>query len=150
MISFRLFEAGDLKECTALFIKVFNGEPWNDQWRSNSAAQYLSEFTINPLFIGFVATNSHKIIGVCFGHTRSYWQGKEYEIDEMYIDGEMQGKGIGTRLIDFMKETLKGAGIINYVLMTGKDLPAESFYMKNGFYRNDSIVLMNYKGMGNS
>jgi aminoglycoside 6'-N-acetyltransferase I len=146
MIEFRQFKVSDTKECVDLFIRVFNANPWNDRWNMDSATEYLWEFIISPSFIGFIAVIIEKIVGVCFGHKRSYWQGKEFEIDEMYVDAEMQGKGIGTRLFEFMTENLKEQGIRNYVLMTGKDLPAESFYRKNGFYRNDYIVLLNYKG----
>ena len=146
MIEIREFLKEDMNECTNLFLKVFSGEPWNDKWESfDSAKKYLTEFIENPLFKGFIASENGRIIGVCFGHTRSYWQGKEFQIDEMYVDAELQGKGVGTKLICYVKDDLHKQGIKDFVLITGKDLPAEEFYIKNGFYRNESIILMNYK-----
>jgi aminoglycoside 6'-N-acetyltransferase I len=146
MIEIREFQKEDINQCSDLFLKVFTREPWNDQWESfESAQEYLTEFIVNPSFSGFIASENGRIIGVCFGHKRSYWQGREFEIDEMYVDTDAQGKGVGTKLICYAKGQLDKQGIKNFVLMTGKDLPAEKFYIKNGFYRNESMILMNCK-----
>ena len=63
----------------------------------------------------------------------------------MFVDTKAQGKGAGSKLIGYVKNVLYRQGIENFLLMTGKDLPAEKFYLKNGFYRNESKIVMNYK-----
>ena len=79
MLEVREFRKEDIDECTDLFLRVFNREPWNDEWESfDSAKEYLAEFIQNPSFQGFIASENGGIIGVCFGHQRSYWQGKEF------------------------------------------------------------------------
>ncbi len=151
MIELRKFQEPDFNDCAKLFLKVFSGEPWYDKWESiDTVKKYLGEFTVNPMFKGFVAIEKNRIVGVCFGHKRSYWRAPEFQIDEMYVDPVIQGEGVGTKLIGFVKDYLKNVGIDNFVLITGKDLPAENFYVKNGFYRNDSIILMNYEGKCNN
>ncbi len=81
MIEIREFLKEDMNVCTNLFLKVFSGEPWNDKWESfDSAKKYLTEFIENPLFKGFIASENGRTIGVCFGHTRSYWQGKNFKL----------------------------------------------------------------------
>lgn len=88
-------------------LKVYSREPWNDKWESfEQAREYILEFINNPVFTGFLACEDSKIIGVCLGHMRSWWGGKEYYMNEFFIDNEMQGKGIGTNFLEFIKKNL--------------------------------------------
>ena len=143
MIEYRDFETENLDECTRLFLKVYSREPWNDRWESFDQAQkYLFEFINNPVFKGFIVLENGKIIGVCFGHQRSWWEGKEYYLNEFYIDHEMQGKGIGTHFMGFIKKSLAKQGVKMIVLMTGKGFPADMFYKKNQFRESESHIFM--------
>lgn len=143
MAEYKQFEVANLDECTDLFLKVYAREPWNDRWESfQQARQYLLEFINNSAFTGFVVLDNTKIIGVCLGHLRSWWQGKEYYINEFFIDPEMQGKGIGTGFMTFIKENLKKQEIRTIVLITSKGYPAELFYKKNQFHESKSNIFM--------
>ncbi len=78
-----IMNKSELKECANLMVKVFSGEPWFDKWESiEHAANYLKEFMDNPVFIGFVIRKNDNIVEACFGHIRSWYEGKEYYIDE--------------------------------------------------------------------
>lgn len=146
MIEFKQFVSRNIDECTNLFLKVFSGEPWNDQWESfNQAREYLVEFLENPGFEGFIVSDNDRIVGACFGHKRSWWKGKEFYIDEIFIDNEMQGRGIGSGLLDFVKARLLKQEIQTLVLLTEKGLPAELFYKKNGFHSSETNIFMFYK-----
>ena len=143
MLCLRRFRDDDLDECTELFLKVFSSEPWNDKWESQDHVKiYLKEFINNPIFYGYVAQEDSTIIGACFSHSRTWWEGRELYIDEMFVNNERQGEGIGSRLIEYIKGDLKTEGFRAIVLLTDKDLPAEKFYVKNGFRRSDSNILM--------
>ncbi|OVE54047.1 GNAT family N-acetyltransferase, partial [Chryseobacterium mucoviscidosis] len=39
------FERNDLLRCTNTFTNVFNQEPWNDEWSTETAFQYLLDYT---------------------------------------------------------------------------------------------------------
>ncbi len=143
MIGYKTFEIANLGECTQLFINVYSREPWNDHWESfDQAGQYLLEFINNPAFQGFVVFDDTRIIGVCLGHQRSWWQGKEYYINEFFIDHEMQGKGIGTGFMEFVKKSLVEQGVKMIILMTHQGFPAEMFYKKNHFLESKSMIFM--------
>jgi aminoglycoside 6'-N-acetyltransferase I len=148
MTKYKRFEKSNLDECTHLFIKVYSRGPWNDHWESfEQAREYLLEFINNPVFTGFVAYDDVKIIGVCLGHQRSWWGGKEYYVNEFFIDPEIQGKGIGTSFMEFIKKSLAEQGIKTLVLITGKGFPAEMFYKKNQFRESESIIFMVCNGL---
>lgn len=145
MIQYRTFEITNLDECARLFINVYSREPWNDRWESlDQAKQYIFEFINNPVFRGFLVFDGIKMIGACLGHQRSWWQGKEYYINEFFIDPEMQGKGIGTGFMGFIKKSLVEQGVKMIVLMTHQGFPAEMFYKKNHFLESESMIFMVY------
>jgi len=141
----RLMDKTDLGACSELMLKVFSGEPWCDQWDSvQHVQQYLKEFMDNPVFLGFVIEQEGKVLGASFGHTRSWYSGKEYFIQEYYIDTDQQGGGLGSELMNGMKAYLSSVHIHCMVLLTEKELPAEDFYRKHGFeVKKDTIFMAN-------
>ncbi|MEC0305805.1 GNAT family N-acetyltransferase [Paenibacillus lautus] len=139
----RLMDKSDLEACSELMLKVFSGEPWYDQWDSvQHVQQYLAEFMDNPVFLGFVIEQDGKILGASFGHTKSWYSGKEYHIQEYYIDTGWQGSGLGSALMNGMKAYLSSVHIHCMVLLTEKDLPVENFYRKHGFEVKKDIIFM--------
>lgn len=139
----RLMDKSDLEPCSELMLKVFNGEPWFDQWDSVlHVQQYLAEFMDNPVFLGFVIEQEGKILGASFGHTKSWYSGKEYYIQEYFIDTDLQGSGLGSALMNGMKAYLSSVHVHCMVLLTEKDLPAEDFYRKHGFEVKKDIIFM--------
>jgi aminoglycoside 6'-N-acetyltransferase I len=48
--------------------------------------KYVKELIANPVFEGFVAYKSSDIIiAVFLGHKRSWWNGREFFIDELFV-----------------------------------------------------------------
>jgi aminoglycoside 6'-N-acetyltransferase I len=143
MINIQPFELKYLDECVSLFLNVYSPEPWSDKWPSiDNAKKYLYEFIIHPRFKGFIVFEYNKIIGVCLGHKRTWWEGEEYFIDEMFIDIQKQRKGIGSSLMNHLEYELGKDGINNIALFTKKNYPAEHFYLKCKLYVDDSIIYM--------
>ena len=139
----REFNLKDTDKCAELFKEVFSSYPWYDDWTSfDQAKNYLMELIQNPVFEGFVAYEGQNIVAVCLGHKRSWWMGKEFFIDEFYVRNESQGNGIGTKMMDYVKEILIEENYMRLTLLTNKEIPAEEFYIKNGFYNNQNRTVM--------
>lgn len=142
-LEFRRFLWKDLDECVQLFRSVFSVDPWYDEWVSlDQIRNYLEELIENPVFDGFVACEDSAIVVVCMGHRRSGWMGKEFFVDEFFVENNRQGEGIGTRTLDFVGKILFDEGYTRLTLITNKGIPAESFYLKNGFYNNEKRTIM--------
>lgn len=140
---FRRFNWEDLDECACLFKNVFSADPWYDEWVSmNQSRTYLKELIENPVFEGFLMCKDSKIVAVCLGHRRSWWRGKEFFVDEFFVETGRQGNGIGTKTVDFLVNTLQEDGYTRLTLLTNKNIPAETFYLKNGFYNNEKRTVM--------
>jgi aminoglycoside 6'-N-acetyltransferase I len=142
-LNIRKFTLEDLDKCVELFQKVFSDYPWYDDWVSlDQTRTYLNELIKNPAFEGFVAFEGNEIVGVCLGHHRSWWAGDEFFVDEFYVENERQGNGIGSKLLNFVTNILAEDGYTRLTLLTNKDIPAEAFYLKNGFYNNPKRTVM--------
>ncbi|HMK53245.1 MAG TPA: GNAT family N-acetyltransferase [Methanobacteriaceae archaeon] len=142
-IDIRRFTLEDLDECVDLFKKVFSADPWYDKWISKDQTRnYLNELIENPVFEGFVACEDSDIVAVCFGHRRSWWMGKSFFVDEFFVENKRQGNGIGTKLLDCVVNSLAEEKYTCLTLLTNKNIPAETFYLKNGFYNNLQRTVM--------
>lgn len=142
-ISMKKFTVKDTDKCSELFKEVFSAYPWYDSWVSfEQTKNYLMELIENPVFEGFVAYEGSNIVAVCFGHRRSWWTGREFFIDEFYVRNESQGNGIGTKMLNYVKENLIKENYVRLLLLTNKGIPAEEFYIKNGFYNNQNRTVM--------
>ncbi len=142
-IEMRKFTFNDMDGAVELYKEVFSAKPWNDGWISHDQVRYyLIELIENPVFEGFVAYENSCLIGVCFGHKRSWWTGKEFFIDELFIANEMQGYGIGTKLLQFVESDLIMLDCLRLTLLTNKDIAAEDFYLKKGFTTNQNRIIM--------
>jgi ribosomal protein S18 acetylase RimI-like enzyme len=139
----RKFTIGDIDKCVELFKEVFSAYPWYDNWVSfEQVRTYLMELIENPVFEGYVAYTGLDAAAVCFGHRRSWWMGNEFFIDEFYVKNESQRNGIGTQMLDYVKESLIEEDYRCLILLTNKGIPAEEFYIKNGFYNNQNRTVM--------
>ncbi|WKA51750.1 GNAT family N-acetyltransferase [Planococcus liqunii] len=135
-------EESDLSLCTDVFIEVFNGEPWNDEWESEKAGRYLLDFYRMPGFLGLLATEGEELIGFLFGVRRVWWSGDEFFIHEMCVKSSQQNKGIGKALMDRLLEELEARSITHLSLLTDRGIPAEAFYKKNGFTEVERLVFL--------
>ncbi len=144
-MNIRLYQDSDLTATVDFFIRVFNAPPWNDQWTLDSASQRLIEICLAPGFRAYVGIRDGGIIAACLGRVQTWWNRKEYYIEEMLVDQDCQGEGLGTLLLQYVQQDVMSKGIQAITLITERNLPASKFYQKNGFYTADSFVLMKKK-----
>lgn len=141
-MTIRNFVSEDMAQCFNLFVDVFNGEPWNDKWTKERAEQYLMDYVNAPGFKGVVAKHESRMHGFLFGISKRWWSGDEFFVNEMCVKTDAQRRGIGTALLQYLESDLKESGIESVTLLTNRDIPAEHFYMKNGFSAIDRLVFL--------
>ncbi len=54
----------------------------------------------------------------------------------------MQGRGIGSRLLNSIADEMRQQGIASINLQTTKGYPSEQFYLKNGFQHSAGMITM--------
>jgi aminoglycoside 6'-N-acetyltransferase I len=140
----RLLSKHDLKEAAKIFTNVFSSNPWNEPWSNETSYQRLLDISNTPGFIGIGHFNSEdKLIGFLVGNTEQWANNKTFYINEICVQPHIQQKGIGTSLLQLLKETLQNHQINTVYLSTerGQGKP-EEFFMKNGYITNDSRIIM--------
>ena len=68
---------------------------------------------------GFISGNEYNLNNYC-------------EIGRLYVDPEYQKQGIGTKLLEYMKDYYKKNGYRKMIIWTIKGLPNNNFYRKFG------------------
>ena len=142
----RQMQKKDLTACAEILCAVYNNEMWQCRWTVETGAAYLEDYFDVKKFGGFVVEENDKIIGALFAHEKIWWNNSELYIDEMFIIPEMQGNGLGSRLIKTAEKYVKKYNLAGLTLCTNKYAPAPGFYRKNGFKDNEVISFM-YKEM---
>jgi len=139
----------DLEDCISLFIEVYNQQPWNNEWTYETAKELFNEFSSTKGCIGYVAidaTKENEIMSVLIGKQKTWWRGKEYVIEEFFVRPEYQGKGIGTKVLEFIAKDLKKYGVGNITLLTNTYSEAYPFYLNKDFNENKTLRLL-YKNI---
>lgn len=145
MIKLKDISKVELGEITELFIKEFNKEPWNDKWVYDRAYNRLKDLYEHPRFIGIVCVFNEKVVGVVMGYLEYWYEGYHYNLKEIFIDTEIQGQGIGSKLLKALEDKLLGQDVTSIELFTLKNQKTIGFYNKNQFIRVEELVIMEKK-----
>jgi len=129
-------------KCTELYIKVFNDEPWSDKWTLETAHKRLNDIYISPNFEGILYVEDEQVKGAIFGNYEQFYEGVHYNLREMFISKELQGKGIGSKLMNELGGRLKELGVTTIILFSSKGNKTSEFYLKNDFSEWSSMAMM--------
>ena len=130
-----------------LFQKAFAGEPWNDDWSDRAQLlEYVKEISGGRNALNYGIVRDGKLAAMALGMVRHWWEGTNYNIEELCVDPNLQGQGLGTRLLKLVEEEIKKKGFNGIFLQTDIDKPAFKFYTKNGFNNLEKHVSL-YKSV---
>jgi aminoglycoside 6'-N-acetyltransferase I len=90
------------------------------------AKQLFIDFWETPGFRGYVAideNNGNSIVATILGKEKQWWRGKEYLIEEFFVKSELQAKGIGSKMLEFIYMDIKPRDIDNVILLTNTFTP---------------------------
>jgi len=142
MITIEPLAIDDVEACSVIFMEAYNRQPWNYKWVQDKAIKYLTEYTGRNNFAGFVLWDDGVIMGAVFCHTKTWWTGNQFYIDELFVNPDKQGKGYGKKLISHCEEYCKQQGIETITLMTNNLMPAYEFYISNDYMKVGHYVFM--------
>ncbi|KAB3534073.1 GNAT family N-acetyltransferase [Alkaliphilus pronyensis] len=137
-----IIEENDLRECAKIYVDIFNAEPWNDKWTEGTAFNRLRDIYCSPNFMGVKYTMEGGIKGAVFGNCEQWYEGMHFNVKEMFVTTDLQGKGIGTQLLKNIEEAVKDVDVRAIILFTEKDCKTDDFYRKNGFGELDFMAML--------
>ena len=132
-----------IDECVDLFIDVFTKAPWYDTYSSRKqVVSFFQNYMANNYFVGYVLKEEASIIALSIGMKKPWINGMEYYIDQFCVRTQMQGRGAGSYFLRLMEEEIRTSGMNAILLNTEHGVPAEKFYLKNGFAQMDELAIM--------
>lgn len=134
MTELKVLDASCFEQIRELFRSVFTAPPWNDDWSDEKQLdEYLRDLmgARTPVTLGL--TENGNLIGVSLGYIKHWYSGTEYVIDELCIRQDRQRLGLGTLFLSGIENYLKKRDVYTIYLTTERNVPARSFYLKNGF-----------------
>ncbi len=125
---------GDIESIEALFVEVFTGEPWNDDWSDRAQLRaYMLDIMNCPNSLSFALHDGARLVGASLGSIVHWYAGTEYYVREFFVHPGRQGSGLGSFLLRSIEDELRGRDLRSIVLNTERNVPAYRFYVKNGF-----------------
>ena len=150
MEEFVLLNQSDLSDMAELYKSAFYGEPWNDDWSDEKQLmEYIKEKSGGYHAINYGLRIDGKLVAISLGQITHWWEGTNYNIEELYVDPDCQGQGIGSRFISMIEDDIRGRGLAGIFLQTDNDKPSYRFYHKNKFGDLDAHVSL-YKNIRNT
>jgi aminoglycoside 6'-N-acetyltransferase I len=142
MVTIKPILPRDIEPCSVIYMEAYNRYPWNYRWVQDKVTKYLQEYTDRGNFIGFVLYDDEVIAGAVFCHTKTWWTGNQFYIDELFVDPAKQGKGYGKQLMNHCEAWCQAQEIEMITLMTNNLMPAYEFYIANDYMKVDHYVFM--------
>lgn len=104
MIQIRPVSPADLPKLAVIYKNAYNSIKIGEKWDDESAAKLLHHFYTQQSDLFFVAELDGKIVGGIVSLVKPWWDGVHLTDGELFVDPNIQGKGIGTQLVKSMFE----------------------------------------------
>ncbi|NFI55576.1 GNAT family N-acetyltransferase [Clostridium botulinum] len=134
----------DIEVCAKIFVEAFNTEPWNDNWNIESAYRRLHDIYKSPNFLGVKYTENNEIFGALFGNCEEWFEGRQFNIKEVFVSKKIQGKNIGSKLINSAENEVKKLGV-DFMFLSTQNNNLKNFYLKHDFEETNSLCIMSKK-----
>ena len=141
MYSIRRLDVRDREAIKDLFVSVFTGDPWNDDWSDREQLElYITDMIGQGYSLTYGLYDGGELIGISLGYIKHWYSGTEYIINELCIKTERQGAGAGSFFLREIEKAIRALGLKQIILLTDSNVPAYAFYKKNGFVESKTNV----------
>ena len=136
-----------LPQMEELYREAFGGEPWNDDWSdAKQLSEYMKDISKSYHALNYGLMMDGKLVGMSVGKISHWWEGTNYNIEELCVSPTCQGQGIGSRFLELIEQRVREKGLAGIFLQTDNDKPSYRFYHKNGFKDLDMHISL-YKSV---
>ena len=131
-----------IKQYGEIYAKAFSSEPWNDHWKEEDAQIHIREILESNQSYGLEYLIDGEVVGFILGSSMLFHYGRTFEINDLAVHPDYQGREIATKLLEKCLEDLKEHGIKGVHLITASEGVLPYFYEKFGFKREEKVMLM--------
>lgn len=131
-----------LEEYGRIYAEAFSGEPWNDPWKPEDAAIHVKELMESRQSYGLECREGENVVGFILGTSMLFHYGRTFEINDLAVDPNYQGQGIGSMLIQHILKDIKAMGMVGVHLITANEGKLPELYGRYGFSKENRVILM--------
>lgn len=125
-----------------IYAAAFSGPPWNDPWQPADAVIHVREIMESGQSYGLEYVADGKVVGFLLGASMLFHYGRVFEINDLAVDPDYQGRGIAKTLLERCKADMREREIVGLHLITGAEGFLPAFYERHGFQRENRVILM--------
>jgi aminoglycoside 6'-N-acetyltransferase I len=145
LYTLRKLRRTDLSRCARLYVRTFNAKPWNDHWTVPAARERLQDILDSPRFYGLIISTGDELIGAVYGNIERWYDRHHYNLKEMFVQPDLQGSGIGTRIMTRVCSDLIKKNVIGIYLFTTTSGGVSRFYTRNHFKQVKGMLMMSLR-----
>ena len=136
-----------LPQMAELYRDAFSKEPWNDNWSdADQLAEYMKDISKAHRALNYGLVADGKLIAMSVGKINHWWEGTNYNIEELCVSPSFQGQGVGSKFLGLIEQSVREKGLAGIFLQTDNDKPSYRFYHMNGFKDLDAHISL-YKSL---
>lgn len=136
-----------LPQMAELYREAFAGAPWNDDWSDTKQLdEYIKDVSKSYNALNYGLLIDGKLTGMSLGKINHWWEGTNYNIEELCISPSYQGQGTGSKFLELIEQNICEKGLAGIFLQTDNDKQSYHFYHKNGFEDLDKHISL-YKSL---
>lgn len=145
-IEIRDIKASDLEEVARIFADAYRPERTGEHWTVDSAKEVVQYwFDRSPDDMKIAAVEDGKILGAFFADIKPWWDGPRMVDGEFFVYTDLQGKGIGRRLMTEMltrAQNNHNAKCFETITFEPDDQHPLKWYLSIGFKKvNDWVII---------
>ena len=117
-------------------LKIWNNEIGGTHFTAENFSAHHDRFKGNENYKAFVAELDSKVVGILYVMKYAPWalDSEQFWIQCIAVKNGIQGKGIGSKLLEYLEEYGRKIGVEYITLNTGfKRTAAHAFYERNGY-----------------
>ena len=125
-----------------IYALEFSGKPWHDPWKTEDAQIHVKELIEAKTAYGLEYVVEGRVAAFLLGTSMLFHYGRTFEINDLAVDPDYQGRGIASILMERCKADMKEQGMVGIHLITSGDSFLPGFYEHHGFKRETELILM--------
>lgn len=138
-LSYKLMTEDDIERVIPFFIEYYNAD--GDNWTQQTVYRRIWQVLGSPDSYCLVAEYEGEAVGFAMGRFEQFWDLVAYNLVEILLAREYQGRGLGTAFMLELECRVKDKGASLMQLESVKDEMHDHFYGKLGYYDSKNLCL---------
>ncbi len=137
---YRKMTEEDIPRLVQLYMDYYNGKE-GGQWTEATTSKRIHQVLTREDSYCLVQEEGEEFLAFAMGYFEQFDDGFVYDLVEIVVDTQHQGKGVGTALMQELEARVKREGAILMILDAVNDSFHEHFYSKLGFGTATNLVI---------